>query len=123
VAVTVTVVVPVGKVDPEAGLLITVTFEQPSVAVGLKLTTAEQAPESVTVLMLARGAIAGGVPSATVNVVAQVAELFAASVAVTVIVVTPRPTSVPAAGLCDKVTAPPETSATVTSPSTSGTGA
>src|SRR5918996_310843 len=40
----------------------------------------------------------GGAPSVTVKVVVQVALLPAASVAVTVIVCTPTPTSVPAAG-------------------------
>ena len=40
----------------------------------------------------------GGVLSVTVNVVLQVALLPAASVAVTVMVCAPRPTSVPAAG-------------------------
>jgi hypothetical protein len=35
VAVTVTVVVPFGKTDPEAGLETTVTLEQLSVALGL----------------------------------------------------------------------------------------
>jgi hypothetical protein len=121
VAVTVTVVVPVAKLEPDAGLLVTVTFAQLSVADGLKLTTAEHAPASVTVLMLGRGAIAGGELSDTVNVVVQLAELFAASVAVTVIVVVPKPMSVPAAGLCDKVTAPLESSDAVTPPSKSGT--
>ena len=41
---------------------------------------------------------AGAVVSVTVNIVVQVALLPAASVAVTVIVCAPRPTSVPAAG-------------------------
>jgi hypothetical protein len=41
VAVTVTVVVPLGKTEPEGGLLTMVTSEQLSVAVGVKFTTAE----------------------------------------------------------------------------------
>ena len=41
VAVPVTVVVPFGKVEPEAGLATTVTPGQLSAAVTLKLTTAE----------------------------------------------------------------------------------
>src|SRR6266511_4172852 len=45
----------------------------------------------------------GAVLSITVKVVVQVALLPAASVAVTVIVCVPRPTSVPAAGLCVRV--------------------
>src|SRR6267378_2706391 len=45
----------------------------------------------------------GAVASVTVNVVVQVALLVAASVAVTVIVCTPNPTRVPAAGLWLKV--------------------
>ena len=41
VAVTVTVVVPLGKTEPDGGLLTMVTSEQLSVAVGVKFTTAE----------------------------------------------------------------------------------
>src|SRR5256884_3742105 len=63
--------------------------------------------------------------SFTVNVVAQVALLPASSVAVTVIVCTPRPTSVPAAGDWLKVIplVPLQLSLAVTPPNTFGTAA
>ena len=54
--------------------------------------------------MFAGQLIVGGVLSVTVNIVVAVAVLPSASVAVTVIVCGPIPTSVPAAGLCDRVT-------------------
>jgi hypothetical protein len=50
--------------------------------------------------------IVGGVESLTVNVVVHVAALLAASFAVTVIVVIPKPTNVPAAGSCVMVSEP-----------------
>lgn len=50
--------------------------------------------------------IAGGVVSLTVRIVVAVLLLPAASVAVTVIVCAPSPTSVPAAGLCVSLTEP-----------------
>src|SRR2546429_9769143 len=63
--------------------------------------------------------------SFTVNVVAQVALLPASSVAVTVIVCTPRPTSVPAAGDWLKVIplVPLQLSLAATPPNTFGTAA
>src|SRR5439155_540722 len=67
----------------------------------------------------------GGVVSVTVKVVEQVALFPAASVAVTVIVFVPRPTSVPAAGDWLKVIAPVavQLSLTVTPSKTLGTAA
>src|SRR5439155_15791608 len=67
----------------------------------------------------------GAVSSLTVNVVVQVALLVAASVAVTVIVCTPNPTSVPAVGLWLKVIplVPLQLSVALTPPNTSGTAA
>src|SRR5439155_7450032 len=67
----------------------------------------------------------GGVLSVTVKVVVQVALFPAPSVAVTVIVFVPRPTSVPAAGDWLKVIAPVavQLSLTVTTPKTLGTAA
>src|SRR5919201_1695394 len=67
----------------------------------------------------------GAVVSATVKVVVQVAVLPAASVAVTVMVFVPRPTSVPAAGLWASVIALVglQLSLTLTPPNTSGTAA
>jgi len=72
--------------------------------------------------MLAGQVIVGGVVSFTVKVVVQVLLLPAPSVAVTVIVCAPRPTGVPAAGLCVTVTAP-QLSEAVECDATSGTGA
>ena len=67
----------------------------------------------------------GGVLSVTVKVVVQVALFPAASVAVTVTVFVPRPTSVPATGDCLKVIAPVavQLSLTVTPLKTLGTAA
>src|SRR5436309_14368113 len=68
----------------------------------------------------------GTVSSVTEKVVVQVALLVAASVAVTVIVVVPRPTSVPAAGDCLRELiplVPPHPSLALTPPNTSGTAA
>jgi hypothetical protein len=52
------------------------------------------------VVIFAGQLIAGGVVSLTVKVVTQVVLLFEPSFTVTVIVVVPVPTSVPAAGFC-----------------------
>src|SRR2546423_780353 len=60
--------------------------------------TAAWQPASALALVGAGQLTLGTVESITVNVVVQVALLPAASVAVTVIVCAPRPTSVPAAG-------------------------
>src|SRR5439155_868248 len=55
---------------------------------------------SAKALGVAEQVTVGAVLSVTTKLVVQVALLPAASVAVTVIVFVPRPTSVPAAGLC-----------------------
>ena len=60
-------------------------------------TAAWQAPSALA-LVGAGQLTVGTVVSVTVNIVVQVALLPAASVAVTVIVCTPNPTSVPAVG-------------------------
>ena len=60
--------------------------------------TAAWQPPSALALVGTGQITVGTVVSVTVNVVVQVALLPAASVAVTVIVCTPNPTSVPAAG-------------------------
>src|SRR5437016_7516981 len=67
----------------------------------------------------------GAVLSVTTKLVVQVALLPAASVAVTVIVFVPRPTSVPASGFCVRVTALVglQLSLTLTPPRTFGTAA
>ncbi len=73
VAVLVTVFVPFGNVEPEGGLLTTVTVPQLSVAVTLKLTTAEHWPGSVPTTMLLGQVITGGTVSPAVKVAWAVA--------------------------------------------------
>src|SRR5437764_5019879 len=87
--------------------------------------TAAWQPPSALALVGAGQLTLGMVVSLTVNVVVQVALLPAASVAVTVIVWAPRPTSVPAAGDWLKVIplVPLQLSLAVTSPNTFGTAA
>ena len=66
VAVLVTVVVPTGKVLPEAGLLVTVTPGQLSLAVGdAKFTTAPQIPGEELVVILAGQVMVGACVSLT----------------------------------------------------------
>ena len=82
VATEVTVVVPTGNDEPEAGVLTTVTApEQLSVAVTVKLTTATQALEGVATEMLAGQVIVGAVTSFTVIIWVQSVVLPAASFA------------------------------------------
>src|SRR5437867_3259002 len=78
---------------------------------------------SAKALGVAEQITVGAVLSVTTKLVAQVALLPAASVAVTVIVFVPRPTSVPASGLWLKVIAlvAVQLSLTLTPPRTSGT--
>src|SRR5690349_1715719 len=52
-AVTLTVVTPTLKAEPDAGLLVTVAAETASLAVGLKLTAAELAPGAALTTMSA----------------------------------------------------------------------
>src|SRR6059058_1842280 len=87
-------------------------------------TAAWQLPSALA-LGMAEQFTVGAVVSVTVKVVVQVALLPAASVAVTVMVCAPRPTSVPAAGDWLKAMAlvPLQESLTVTPPNTSGTTA
>src|SRR5258705_4432864 len=59
VAVAVTVVVPNGKTDPDAGLLTTVGGAQLSLAVTLKLTATEHVPDGALTVMLARHEMLG----------------------------------------------------------------
>jgi hypothetical protein len=93
-AVTVTVVVPTGNIEPDAMSVVTVGVEQLSVAVGVgKLTAIDVAvllSGNVTVMFdgqLITGVIAG--LSLTVTVCVPVVELPDASVAVYVITVVP----------------------------------
>ena len=101
VAVQVTVVVPLLKVDPDAGEQATVgAGVQLSVAVaGVKVTTAVHTFGSVLVVMFAgQEPIVGACVSFTVTVKLHVAVLFDESVAVQVTVVTPFWKVDPAAG-------------------------
>jgi len=72
--------------------------EQLSLALAATFGTAAWQFAPALVLVAAGQEIVGGVLSVTVKVVVQEALLPAASVAVTVIVCAPRPTSVPAVG-------------------------
>src|SRR6185369_388427 len=98
VAVQVTVVVPLAKSVPLAGLQTKVTPGQLSVAVGAKVTCAVQTPASVLAAILPGQVIAGSSVSLTVMVKVQLAELLAASVALQVTVVVPLLKAVPLAG-------------------------
>src|SRR5438552_18154721 len=87
-------------------------------------TVAWQLPSALA-LGIAEQFTVGAVVSVTVKIVVQVALLPAASVAVTVMVCVPKPTSVPAAGDWLKVIAQAalQPSLTVTPPNTLGTAA
>jgi hypothetical protein len=104
VAVAVIVCVPTATSVPGVGVWLNVIVPatvQPSLTVtppNTLGTAAWQAPSALT-LGIAEQFTLGTPLSVTVKVVVQVALLPAASVAVTVIVCTPRLTSVPAAGL------------------------
>src|SRR5919198_476793 len=89
------------------------------------LGTAAWPVPSALALGMAEQLTTGGVVSLTAKVLKQVALLPAASVAVTVMVCAPRPTSVPAAGDWLRVIAlvPLQESVTVTPLSTLGTAA
>src|SRR5215218_5176745 len=52
-AVTLTVVTPTGKAEPDAGVLVMVTAETASLALTLKLTAAEEAPGAAATTMSA----------------------------------------------------------------------
>src|SRR5438105_6786805 len=130
VAVTVIVFVPNPTSVPAAGDWTRVI---PLVALQLSLavtplntfgTAAWQAPSALA-LVGAGQLTVGTVVSVTVKVVAQVALLPASSVAVTVFVFVPNPTSVPAAGNWTRVIplVPLQLSLAVTPPNTFGTAA
>src|SRR5437762_60226 len=130
VAVTVIVFVPNPTSVPAAGFwlrVIALVTLQLSLAVTPLSTfgTAAWQPASALALVGAGQFTLGTVVSFTVNVVVQVALLPASSVAVTVIVCAPRPTSVPAAGDWTRVIplVPLQLSLAVTPPNTSGTAA
>lgn len=104
-AVQVTVVVPTGKVEPDAGVHVTLTPGQLSLAVGAaKATTAEHWPGSGVVVMLAGHVIVGFCASLTVTVNEHIPSLPAASMTRQVTVVMPTGKLDPDAG--EQVTAP-----------------
>jgi hypothetical protein len=100
VAVDITVVLPTGKTEPDAGLLTAVALEQLSLAVTVKLTTAPE-PELALTVMLAGQLIAGAVLSMTVIVCVALAVRPTASVAVKVRVITSGLAAEPAPPLVD----------------------
>jgi hypothetical protein len=104
VAVEVTVVVPTGKNEPEAGTAATVTPGQLSVAFTAKFTTAPHWLGSLLTVIFAGQVITGGCTSFTVTVNVQVAVLPAASVAVAVTVVVPTGKKEPDGGTATTVT-------------------
>src|SRR5258705_72769 len=130
VAVTVITCTPRPTRVPAAGdwlKLIPLVPLQLSLALTPPNTSGTAARQFVPALTLV-GAVqltVGAVSSVTVKVVVQVALLVAASVAVTVITCTPKPTSVPAAGDWLKVIplVPLQLSLALTPPNTSGTAA
>jgi len=82
VAVAVTVVVPTGKVLPDAGTVVTVTPGQLSLADGsANVTTAPQVPGVLLTEIFAGQVMLGGCTSFTVTVKLQVDVLPAASTA------------------------------------------
>ena len=88
VAVAVTVVVPTGKTEPDAGLLTIVGAPQLSLPETVKFTTAEQVPTGALTVMSAGHEMVGSSSSVTVTVKLQLgpAEL----VQVTVVSPTPK---------------------------------
>ena len=88
VAVQVTVASPMANKLPLAGLLVTLTREQLSEAVGVKLTIAP-AGEVASVIMLAGQVMTGGVVSTTVTVATQLFDPPILSVPVKVTLVSP----------------------------------
>src|ERR1044071_8871108 len=81
VAVLVTVVVPTAKLLPLAGLLLTVTPAQLSVALTVKVTLLEHAPGAAFTARFAGQVICGTSVSVTVTVKLQVEVVPCASVA------------------------------------------
>ena len=99
VAVHVTGVVPVPKVEPVGGLQVTVTPAQLSVAAGAYPTTCVHRPGALLVAILAGQTTTGGSVSLTVTVKLQLLVLPAASVAVQLTGVVPMPKLEPVGGL------------------------
>ena len=99
VAVQVTVVVPMGKREPEAGVQRTLTAEQLSVAVGTKVTTAESRPASAFTEMLPGPRMTGSWRSWTVTVKELVALFWEASMATQITVLVPTGNTDPEGGV------------------------
>src|SRR5438094_8507220 len=119
------VVTPRPTSVPATGLCVMVTGLQLSLAtvpVATSGTAAWQLPSAEALPPAGTEVIEGAVVSLTVKEVGRAPCREARSVAVTVIVVTPRPTSVPATGLCVMVTGLELSLATVPG-ATSGTDA
>ena len=96
-AVTVTIVVPSGKIEPGAWLyVVSTTAPQLSVGNAMKLATAEQESAGFVPNEILPGQLgAGGVVSFTVTMKEQVASLLDASVAVATMIVCPTGKTVP----------------------------
>jgi hypothetical protein len=127
VAVIVTVVTPKPTETPASGdwVIVTVPLQLsvatvPEVKLG---TRAEQVAPAEAVCAGAQVVITGGVLSETVNVVEQVLLLLAASVAVIVTVVIPKPTDTPANGDWVIITVPLQLSVATVCAVKSGTRA
>lgn len=99
VAVTVTVVVPFGNVEPDGGLATTVTPGQLSDPLTLKVTTLEHCPAVVVVTIFAGQVTVGACVSLIVTVNEQLPVLPLASVTVQLTVVVPFEKVEPDAGL------------------------
>mgnify|MGYP007001774709 CR=1 FL=1 len=85
VAVEVTVVVPIGNAEPDAGELTIVTAPpQLSVAVGVKFTTAEQEPTGVVTVIFAGQVMVGTAFTVTVAVIGAPTQPVAVTVGVMV---------------------------------------
>src|SRR5882724_1342076 len=102
---SVTVVTPRPTSVPAAGVWVICSGADPLQSVATRPllvksgTAAWQTPSAKALWLLAQVVITGRVLSVTVKVAVQVDSLFAASLTCKVTVVTPRPTSVPAAGV------------------------
>jgi len=104
VAMQVTVVAPLLKVEPDAGVQTTVGVPQLSVADNTgQETTAEHSPASVFVTMFCGQVIAGGVLSMTVTVAVQLLDVLLLSVTVSVTLVVPASTDLPALRERDRI--------------------
>jgi hypothetical protein len=100
------VLVPLANVLPLSGLQLTVTPEQLSVAVGVKLTIWLHWPAAVLVTILAGQVTTGAIVSLTATVKLQLAVLPDASVAMQVTVLVPLANVLPFVGL--QLTVTPE---------------